>query len=85
MNNSYTPEAVPINVKYVKDLHAKVYWFVNYGVYIGSANCTEDGWYKNLEYGVWFPHKKLEDYHIRDLKDFFKRLEKKILKPKTVA
>jgi hypothetical protein len=33
--------------------HPKVIWFGGYGVYIGSANLTDNGWYKNIECGVF--------------------------------
>ena len=72
-----TPETVPKNIIYVEGLHSKVYWFVGYGVYIGSANCTEYGWHTNLECGVWIPSEKLESYHIKeDLESFFNSLER---------
>ncbi len=34
--------------------HTKIYWFGGVGVYIGSANLTDNGWHANLECGVWF-------------------------------
>lgn len=80
-NNSYTQEEVPKNAKLIKDLHAKIYWFVNYGVYIGSANCTEYGWNTNIECGIWIPNEKFKEYHIKeDLRSFFNSLEKEYRK-----
>lgn len=34
--------------------HSKIYWFGGVGVYIGSANLTDQGWNSNIECGVWF-------------------------------
>jgi PLD-like domain len=33
--------------------HPKILWFRGVGVYIGSANLTQAGWWDNLECGVW--------------------------------
>lgn len=36
-----------------KYFHPKIIQFGGYGVYIGSANLTDNGWYKNIECGVF--------------------------------
>ncbi|MGE3756967.1 MAG: phospholipase D family protein [Pseudobdellovibrionaceae bacterium] len=39
--------------------HPKVIWWVGYGVYIGSANLTDNGWLHNIECGVFFTESEL--------------------------
>lgn len=41
--------------------HSKIMWFRGVGAYIGSANLTDDAWYRNLECGVWIPQDELEE------------------------
>ena len=74
---------IPISVLWqvrglvVRDLHAKVFWFVEYGAYIGSANLTDSSWDKSIEFGIWFEHKELVDFNlIQELNTFFQRLRK---------
>jgi len=41
--------------------HAKVIWWREYGLYIGSANLTASAWYKNVEAGCFFPESEISD------------------------
>ncbi len=62
-------------VNIIKDLHSKVYWFLNYGVYIGSANLQRKAWNENIECGLWFGAKEPSYFTIKsELDDFFKKL-----------
>lgn len=40
--------------------HPKIVWLRGVGVYIGSANLTNAGWWDNLECGVWFTQDEIE-------------------------
>ena len=63
--------------KFVKNLHAKVFYFQGYGVYIGSANFTYNSWKKNIEFGIWLEHKDLNDFKLsKELNDFFEELDR---------
>lgn len=42
-------------------LHAKIIWWRNYGVYIGSANLTQRAWWSNIEVGVFLSEYELEE------------------------
>ncbi|MBC3503615.1 phosphatidylserine/phosphatidylglycerophosphate/cardiolipin synthase family protein [Pseudomonas sp. SWRI59] len=56
-------------------LHAKVIWWKNYGVYIGSANLTDRAWVTNIEFGVFIPEQDLEaNGQIIDIEGFFESL-----------
>ena len=65
--------------KLIKDFfHPKVLWFEGYGVYIGSANLTNRGWYKNIEIGTWFTNDDLNKFNlIEELENFFSIIEEK--------
>lgn len=58
--------------------HPKVVWWKDYGVYVGSANLTERGWFGNIEAGIF-----LESYEIiendleEELNNFFSELEER--------
>lgn len=39
--------------------HPKILWFDGVGCYIGSANLTQQGWWDNLECGVWLSAEEL--------------------------
>jgi len=57
-------------------LHAKVIWFKGHGAYIGSANLTDNAWYKNIEAGVFFTDEDLySSGMLEQLEDFFSGLE----------
>jgi hypothetical protein len=56
-------------------LHAKVIWWKNYGVYIGSANLTDRAWVSNIEFGVFIPEQDLEaNGGISEIEGFFESL-----------
>ncbi|MBK5005546.1 phospholipase D family protein [Pseudomonas sp. S32] len=56
-------------------LHAKVIWWKNYGVYVGSANLTDRAWVTNIEFGVFIPEQDLEaNGQITDIEGFFESL-----------
>jgi len=56
-------------------LHAKVIWWKNHGVYIGSANLTDRAWVSNMEVGIFIPEIDLEsDGTIADIESFFDAL-----------
>lgn len=56
-------------------LHAKVVWWKNYGIYIGSANLTERAWVTNIEFGVFIPELDLEaNGGIAEIEGFFESL-----------
>lgn len=40
-------------------LHAKVIWWVDAGVYIGSANLSDRAWISNIEAGMFLDHDEL--------------------------
>ena len=57
-------------------LHAKVIWWVDSGVYIGSANLTKRAWYDNYEAGLYLTHAEIEQAGLTpDLEAFFNGLE----------
>ena len=67
-------------VNRIDGLHAKVYWFLNYGVYIGSSNIYQNAWEgkENIECGLWFNAEEPSYYTIKwELENFFKELEDK--------
>lgn len=64
--------------KLIKEyFHPKVLWFEGYGAYIGSANLTDRGWYKNIELGIWFANDDLTKFHFtEELENFFLAIDK---------
>lgn len=57
-------------------LHAKVIWWVDAGVYIGSANLTYRAWFKNYEAGLYLTHAEIEQAGMTtELEAFFNGLE----------
>lgn len=56
--------------------HPKVIWWKNYGVYVGSANLTERGWFGNIETGVFIDSIDIIENDIEgELNDFFEELD----------
>ena len=52
--------------------HPKIIWLGGYGVYIGSANLTDNGWFKNIECGVFLTEAELIEYGMaHDLEEIF--------------
>lgn len=67
----------------IKTLHSKIYWFLGYGVYIGSANLYKRSFEINKECGLWFSTEELSHHKIKnELNDFFKELDKEELDKK---
>ena len=59
-------------------LHAKVIWWVDSGVYIGSANLTDRAWFKNYEAGLFLTHAEIEQTGLApELEAFFNALDDK--------
>lgn len=57
-------------------LHAKVIWWVDSGVYIGSANLTDRAWYQNYEAGLFLTHAEVEQAGLTtELETFFNKLD----------
>ena len=60
----------------VQHHHAKVIWWREYGLYIGSANLTASAWYKNVEAGCFFPESEINDEMAGDILELFDVLER---------
>lgn len=54
--------------------HPKVIYFENYGLYIGSANMTNNALYNNVEAGVFIPETELDENEKKETIDFFNYL-----------
>lgn len=65
--------------KLVPDIfHPKVIWWKEYGVYIGSANLTEPGWFGNIEAGIFIDSYEIVENDLEDeLNSFFEELEER--------
>ncbi len=63
--------------KLVPDIfHAKVIWWEGYGVYIGSANLTNNGWYGNIEAGIFLDNEEISFHKLDDeLMTYFDELD----------
>lgn len=57
--------------------HPKVIYFENYGLYIGSANMTNNALYNNVEAGVFFGKEELSNTDISEIQTFFNYLRDK--------
>lgn len=60
----------------VQHHHAKVIWWREYGLYIGSANLTQSAWYNNVEAGCFFPEAEITDDMAADILDLFSVLDR---------
>jgi hypothetical protein len=60
----------------VQHHHAKVIWWREYGLYIGSANLTASAWYKNVEAGCFFPEAEISDDMAADILELFAVLDR---------
>lgn len=61
----------------VQHFHSKIIWWGGYGVYIGSANLTQNGWYSNVETGTFLNQDEIVQNGIEDdLDNFFYELNK---------
>lgn len=47
-------------------LHAKIIWLKGEGVYIGSANLTDNGWMSNIEAGAFLTDEDLRTHNMED-------------------
>jgi hypothetical protein len=62
--------------KLVKHLHAKVIWWKNVGVYIGSANLSNPAWYRNIEAGCFFDEAEIISMNLEeDLSELFRAID----------
>jgi len=63
--------------KLVPDIyHPKVIWWGGYGAYIGSANLTDNGWYGNIECGIFLEESELIETGMDvELDDFFQQID----------
>jgi HKD family nuclease len=56
--------------------HAKVIWWKNYGVYVGSANLSDRAWLQNIEAGIFVDEEEAaESGLLEQIEDFFDSLE----------
>lgn len=60
----------------VQHHHAKIIWWREYGLYIGSANLTASAWYKNVEAGCFFPESEISDEMAGDILELFDVLDR---------
>ena len=58
----------------VQHHHAKVIWWRGVGVYIGSANLTDHGWYRNIEAGCFMGDDEINGEIEADLRTLFSKL-----------
>jgi len=62
--------------KGIKNFHAKIIWLVGHGVYIGSANLTDNGWRNNIEAGLFFSDDDIVKFNLySQLNDFFEKID----------
>ena len=60
----------------VQHHHAKVIWWREFGLYIGSANLTGSAWHKNVEAGCFFPEAEITDEMAEDVLELFNVLDR---------
>lgn len=65
--------------KLIPDIfHAKVIWWVGYGLYVGSANLTDRAWFGNIEAGVFlYEDELISSGLVREFELFFSKLDEK--------
>ena len=74
-------EKVLKNRQYIKfypirnHFHPKVIYFENYGIYIGSANMSDNAFFNNIEAGVFIPQNELYSDYLSKIIDYFKYLK----------
>ncbi len=61
--------------KLVQYHHAKVIWWKGVGIYIGSANLTDNAWFKNVEAGCFFEEDEIDDAMATDIQMLFDTLD----------
>lgn len=58
--------------------HPKVIWWEGFGAYIGSANMTDNGWFRNVECGIFLTESELIEEGLNiELEDFFEWIDQK--------
>lgn len=56
--------------------HPKVIWWEGFGAYIGSANLTENGWFRNTECGIFLTESELIEAGFNvELENFFEWID----------
>lgn len=61
-----------------QNFHAKIIYFENYGLYIGSSNMTRNALYNNIEAGVFFDSNDIAYFNILPkIEEYFNYLENK--------
>lgn len=65
--------------KLIPDIfHPKVIWWQGAGVYIGSANLTANGWFGNIEAGIYLDDSELADHALdEELETFFAEIDRR--------
>jgi hypothetical protein len=65
--------------KLIPDIfHPKVIWWQGVGVYIGSANLTPNGWFGNIEAGVYVEDSEFTDWGLdEELDNFFAEIDRR--------
>ena len=65
--------------KLIPDIfHPKVIWWQGAGVYIGSANLTANGWFGNIEAGLYLEDSELADHALdEELEGFFIEIDRR--------
>lgn len=58
-------------------LHAKIIWLKGVGVYVGSANLTENGWVGNIEAGMFHKEEDFSDSFHDDLISLVENVKEK--------
>jgi len=56
--------------------HPKVIWWAGFGVYIGSANLTTNGWMRNIECGIFLSESEMETQGLtHEIELFFQQVD----------
>lgn len=56
--------------------HPKVIWWAGYGAYVGSANLTDSGWFRNIECGIFLSESELLEQGLDlELERFFEHID----------
>jgi hypothetical protein len=65
--------------KLIPDIfHPKVVWWQGAGVYIGSANLTANGWFGNIEAGIYLEDSELAEQGLdEELETFFAEIDQR--------
>lgn len=83
------PVSIPILERFLKSrspnhlcklvpelFHPKVIWWGGYGIYVGSANLSSNGWLRNIECGIFLTESDLETQGLtREFELFFEQIE----------